>query len=113
MAVIYIPKDPRTENIRFLLGHPDVLKDKINENDWDETINEINQIIDNSTKIDFFTIICNLLVIPVFFMKNTKMEDNLYKYLKYKNNILLKYGIFICHPKACQYNELRIIINDT
>lgn len=112
MHAIYIPKDPRTEKVRYLTGVPDLLENKISQEDWDNTIDEINQIIDQCSIISFVSVIYNLLVIPLFFVQNTNLENNIQKYLKYKNTILNKYGIYICHPKICNYNELRVIIID-
>lgn len=110
MQVFYIPRDPRTEKIRFLTGHPEILKNIVNEKLWDETITEINLIIEKSSKLDMISVFYNLLVIPIFFMKNDRVEKSLHKYLKYRNNLLVKFGVFICHPKANQYTGLRCVL---
>lgn len=110
MHAIYIPKDPRSEKIKYLTGLPDVLENRISEEDWDTTINDINHIIDQCSVISFASLIYNLLIIPFFFVKNTNLENNLEKYLQYKNSILNKCGIYVCHPKICHYNELRVVI---
>ncbi|EJW03098.1 hypothetical protein EDEG_02525 [Edhazardia aedis USNM 41457] len=112
MSIIYIPRHPTSTKIRYFTTIPDSLKEKIPEKDWTKTINEINAIIDFSTRIDFLTVLAHVFIIPVCFMNNKKMEDNLYKYLKYKNMSMLKYGLYICHPVVSKYNELRIIIDD-
>lgn len=111
MAVIYIPRDPRTKSIKFLTGQPESLKDIISVSEWITTIEEINEVIEKSNKLEIFSLVCNILVIPLFFVKKYKMEENLHKYLKYKNGILIESNVFICHPKASQYNELRVIIS--
>lgn len=113
MTVIYIPRDPRTKDIKFISGYNiQLLGPYIDEKEWNKTIDEINTLINLLSKIDTITILCNIFVFPIFFMKSKKLDDDVFKYLKYKNNILSKFGIFICHPKACEYNELRIVLKD-
>lgn len=111
MKVLCVPRDPREECVRFLSGYPDCLANNIDTEVWEETINEINTVILNSKRLDVYTIVCSVLIIPLLLMKNSSLEDNLCKYLKYRNNVLMKYGLYICHPKASNYTELRIIIN--
>lgn len=110
MRVFYIPRDPRTTNLQFLKGHPEILKGIIDEKIWEETISEINLIMEESSQMDLVSLFYNMLVIPIFFMKHDTVEHNLFKYLRYRNHILIKFGVFICHPKASQYTELRCVM---
>lgn len=110
MKVIYIPRDPRNDEIMFLRGHPDCLLNKIDQSVWGETIDEINSLISKSSKLSIFNVFCNFLIIPMIFVNKNSLEDKLCKYLRYKNNMLIRYGIYICHPKASSYTELCILI---
>lgn len=111
MKIIYVPRDPRKKNIVFLAGHPDCLLKMVDNQIWEDTINEINNIIASYSKLDFYTTFCNIFILPMLFNCNNNVDKNLYSYLRYKNNILMKYGIYICHPMTSDYTEIRVIIN--
>ncbi|EPR79568.1 hypothetical protein SLOPH_2402 [Spraguea lophii 42_110] len=91
METIFIPRDPRSDNVKFIEKRPKILEQRITEDFWTKIIGFLNEFIKYSY---------------IRSLRNKKIR----KYLYRLNKILLIKKIFICDPSVNNFLELKIIL---
>lgn len=110
--VLRIPKDPTSTSITFLTGLPEILKDRIQYEEWVSYVDGLNDIILKKEANSFWTPVKVLLSLDSFIIKmKTSYNEEVEKYLGSVNDNLKPKGIYIENPCLNGLIELVIIVN--
>lgn len=106
--ILKIPRDPRSDYIKFFIDIPKKLSERLDADEWSQYIKGLNKVFYIKERPSILNFIKNILMIPSLLSRGS-YDKKVSIYLDRVNSKLKPKGIYIEHPMYTSYTELVIL----